>query len=194
VFIFIAGFCYCYVHELCGRAAGRPVRSADQAGLIIETGAMQTNTSAGPPDGADGYEIGRVGYAIRRAEQAVSSLIGDVLRELDLTVTQYGTLLVLAQSPGLSGAQLARACLVTPQSMATMLAKLSERGLIEREPSEVHHKVMLARLSRAGLQALQTAHELIRPAEDRLALALRPDERGQLVSYLERIAAAVARH
>jgi DNA-binding MarR family transcriptional regulator len=153
---------------------------------------MQTNTNPGPPHRIDGYEIGRVSYAIRRAEQAVSSLIGTMLRELDLTVTQYGTLLVLARSPNLSGAQLARACLVTPQSMATMLAKLTERGLVEREPSQVHHKVLLTRLSGAGLTVLRDAEELVRPAEDLLARALRVDEREHLVSYLERIAAVVA--
>src|SRR5205823_7937600 len=121
-------------------------------------------------------------------EQAVSGLIATALRDLDLTVTQYGTLLVLAESPGLSGAQLARLCLVTPQSMATMLAKLTERGLVERQPSEVHHKVLLARLSRSGRLALRTANELIRPAEEQLAQALGPDEREDLVSYLNRIA------
>ena len=152
---------------------------------------MLTNTTPGPPQSPDGYQIGRLGYALRRAEQAVSGLIGAVLQEIDLTVSQYGTLLVLAESPGLSGAQLARMCLVTPQSMATMLAKLTERGLVEREPSEVHHKVLLARLSRAGRLLLGRASELIRPAEDRLAQVLGPDEREFLVSYLERLAVAL---
>ena len=140
-----------------------------------------------------GPGIGRLGRTIRRAEQAVSSSLAAVLRDLDLTVTQYGTLLVLSESSGLSGAQLARICLVTPQSMATVLARLAERGLIEREPSAVHQKVLLARLSRSGRSVLRKANALIRPAEDRFAQALAPDEREFLLSCLERIATTLAK-
>ncbi len=161
--------------------------------MTPETGAMHTNTrNTGTAAIPTGYQIGRIGQTIRRAEQAMSGSIGAVLRDLDLTVTQYGTLLVLAESPGHSGAQLARLCLVTPQSMATVLAKLTERGLVEREPSAVHQKVLVARLSRTGRSVLRKANGLIQSAEDRFAAALRPDERACLVACLERIVTALS--
>jgi DNA-binding MarR family transcriptional regulator len=147
-----------------------------------------------PAANPDGPQIGRLGYTIRRAEQAVSGSIAAVLREFDLSVTQYGTLLVLSESSGLSGAQLARICLVTPQSMATVLARLAERGLVDRERSAVHQKVLLARLSRTGRSVLRKADGLVRPAEDRFAQALAPDERECLMAGLERIAIAPARN
>lgn len=140
-----------------------------------------------PDDGAPDHRIGRLGLAIRRAEHAVSGSLGTALRELDLTVTQYGTLLVLAQSPGLSGAQLARVCQVTPQSMASVLARLVERGLIARSPSPVHQKVLVARLSRTGWSVLRKADRLLQPTQRHLSGGLAEQDQATLLGYLERI-------
>jgi DNA-binding MarR family transcriptional regulator len=155
-------------------------------------GTQPHRAAAGPDDPRLG-RLGRLGRTIRRAEQTVSGSIAAVLREVDLTVTQYGTLLVLSESSGLSGAQLARICLVTPQSMATVLARLAERGLVDRAPSAVHQKVLLARLSRSGRSVLRKADALVRPAEDRFTQALAPDQCECLMASLERIVTTLAR-
>jgi DNA-binding MarR family transcriptional regulator len=153
-----------------------------------ETGDMLTNLPDGsaPAPAAD-HRIGRLSLAIRRAEHAVSGSLGSSLREVDLTVTQYGTLLVLAESPGLSGAQLARVCQVTPQSMASVLARLVERGLIARSPSAVHQKVLVARLSRTGWSVLRKADRLLQPTQRQLAASIGARDQADLVRYLERI-------
>jgi DNA-binding MarR family transcriptional regulator len=153
---------------------------------------MQTNSPDGgttsPPDD---HRVGRLGLAIRRAEHAVSGSLGTALRAVDLTVSQYGTLLVLAGSPGLSGAQLARITQVTPQSMASVLARLVERGLIVRHPSAVHQKVLVARLSRAGWSLLRKADRLMQHTDEALLAALAPADQAALVRYLERIVEAL---
>jgi DNA-binding MarR family transcriptional regulator len=134
-----------------------------------------------------GLAAGRLWQALRQAEQAAAGPLGLALRAAGLTVTQYGTMLVLADSPGLSGAQLARACLVTPQSMAGVLSRLDARGLVDREPSPVHRTVQVARLSRTGRATLRRTNGLVRPVEARLAGTLSPDEVACLVGYLDRI-------
>jgi DNA-binding MarR family transcriptional regulator len=153
---------------------------------------MLTNLQDGgtPAPPAD-HRIGRLGLAIRRAEHTVSGTLGATLREVELTVTQYGTMLVLAESPGLSGAQLARVCQVTPQSMASVLGRLVERGLIARAPSPVHQKVLVARLSRAGWSVLRKADRLLQPAQRQLAATLDTDDQRALVGYLERVVATL---
>ena len=60
----------------------------------------------------------RLGLVIKRAEQALIAEKTRVLQEFHLTVPQYAVLLVLRQTSEASAAQLARACLVTPQTMA----------------------------------------------------------------------------
>ncbi|WP_245563488.1 MarR family winged helix-turn-helix transcriptional regulator [Longispora albida] len=66
----------------------------------------------------------RLGLEIKRAEQELMSAKQAALREAGLTVGQYAALFALAEQPGISGAALARACLVTPQNMAAVLKVL----------------------------------------------------------------------
>ncbi|MGQ0838314.1 MarR family winged helix-turn-helix transcriptional regulator [Actinokineospora sp.] len=144
-----------------------------------------------PSQQADpGIEL--LGATIRGADHALSTETAALLREIDLSVRQYSTMLILADSPGMSGAHLARVCLVTPQSMAAILAKLSSRNLIERAPSQVHERVLLARLSDEGWTLLRKAEALTKSANELLTSTLRPNERKQLCDYLQRITDAFA--
>ncbi|ARF77958.1 MarR family winged helix-turn-helix transcriptional regulator [Kitasatospora aureofaciens] len=104
---------------------------------------------------------------------------------------QYVTLLVLQQSSGMSGAQLARECMVTPQTMTTILTNLENKGLITRETSSVHQKVLVAKLTRTGRALAKKADTLARGVEQRLADAFDDTEQAQLRELLERSAAAL---
>ncbi|MER7765664.1 MarR family transcriptional regulator [Kitasatospora sp. NPDC096140] len=133
----------------------------------------------------------RLGHAIKRAEQALIGEKTRALRTVDLTVPQYVTLLLLQQSTGMSGAQLARGCMVTPQTMTTVLANLETKGLITRETSSVHQKVLVARLTRSGHALTRKADALARGVEQRLTDALDPAEQAQLRNLLDRSTAAL---
>ncbi|MFJ8476095.1 MarR family winged helix-turn-helix transcriptional regulator [Kitasatospora sp. NPDC094011] len=135
----------------------------------------------------------RLGHAIKRAEQALIGEKSRVLRTVDLTVPQYVTLLALQQSTGMSGAQLAREGMVTPQTMTTILTNLEAKGLITREPSSVHQKVLVARLTRSGRALAKKADALARGVEQRLADAFDDAERAQLRELLERSTAVLRR-
>ncbi|KJS53685.1 hypothetical protein VM98_23715 [Streptomyces rubellomurinus subsp. indigoferus] len=128
---------------------------------------------------------------MKRAEQALIGEKTRVLRTVDLTVPQYVTLLVLQQSAGMSGAQLARECMVTPQTMTTILTNLETKGLITRETSSVHQKVLVAKLTRSGRTLTKKADALARGVEERLAEAFDEAERAQLRELLERSTAAL---
>ncbi|MEU6283423.1 MULTISPECIES: MarR family transcriptional regulator [unclassified Streptomyces] len=127
-----------------------------------------------------------LGQLIKRAEQLLAAHKSEALREFDLTVPQHATLLGLSQSSGLSGAQLARLCGVTPQTMATILGNLEQKGWVEREPSEIHAKVLVTRLSRSGRAVLKKADGRVQGVEQRLAEGFGVRERGQLHGLLER--------
>ncbi len=128
----------------------------------------------------------RPGHVIKRAEQALMSAKGAVLREFELTVPQYSGLLVLSYLPGASGAQLARICAVTPQTMATVLSNLEVKGLISRSPSSVHQKVFVTKLTRSGSALLKRADVKAHAVEERLSAAFTDDERRTLTELLER--------
>jgi DNA-binding MarR family transcriptional regulator len=146
------------------------------------------------PTGADALAAelaGRLGHAIKRAEQALNTAKSAALREFNLTVPQYTVLHAVSYLPGSSGAQLARVCEVTPQTMTTVLANLEAKNLIVRTQSSVHQKVLVTTLTSGGRTLLRKAGIRERAVEDDLADAFDPAERALLIRLLERAAAVL---
>ncbi len=190
------------------QAVGHPVPGADRAPSFRppqhlqqrgwQGGAMDGSTLAGGPPlpfRSDPLYLdpgSRPGLAIKRAEQALMQEKARALRALGLTVPQYAAMLTLSQFPGSSGAQLARRCHVTPQSMASLLATLERKALVSRAGSAVHAKVHLAHLTEAGTALLAEADRAAVAVERRLASAFTATELDTLRSLLTRAAAALS--
>src|SRR3954466_9920372 len=122
---------------------------------------------------------------IRRTEQALMAHHEAVLRGYGLTMTQYTVLLTLSREDGMSGAQIARACGVTQQTMATVLTGLQNKGLITREPSPLHAKVMIVRLTEPGRQLRHRAYQEVIVLERALTDAFAPADGVALCDLLE---------
>lgn len=144
----------------------------------------QTSASPSPVTAA---VADRLGSTIKRAEQALIARKTQVLRQFDLTVPRYSVLLLLSLFPeGMSAAQLARESMVTPQTMSTVLTNLEKRGWMEREPSQLHQKVIVNKLTKSGRAILKKADKEARRVEDELRAAFTPAEAEQFEKYLER--------
>ncbi|EJF47212.1 MarR family winged helix-turn-helix transcriptional regulator [Actinomyces massiliensis] len=128
----------------------------------------------------------RLGNGIKRVEHLLMGEKARALRDFELTVPQYATLATLAQSPGQSAAQLARAALVSPQTMATILSNLEAKGLIARDVSSLHTRVLVCRLTESGEGLVSKADESVRAIEDDLRSAFTDDEFSQFHEYLAR--------
>ncbi|WP_329571165.1 MarR family winged helix-turn-helix transcriptional regulator [Kitasatospora sp. NBC_01266] len=128
----------------------------------------------------------RLGLHLKRAEQAVMTAKAAALSGSDLTVPQYAALAVLAENPGISGAALARACLVTPQAMAALLKNLQEIGLIERSPHPWHQRMLETRLTPDGQAAVRIAEAQAVAFERRLAAEFTAAEQDTLRALLAR--------
>lgn len=123
---------------------------------------------------------------IRRSEQALMAHHEAVLRTYGLTMTQYTVLLFLSRQGDLSGAQLARRCGVTQQSMSSVLTNMASKELIRREASPVHAKVQIAALTDKGQAVLERAYQEVIVLERALADAFTPSEHTALCELLER--------
>jgi DNA-binding MarR family transcriptional regulator len=135
----------------------------------------------------------RLGLDIKRAEQALISAKQLAVRPAGLTVPQYSALFALSGHPGISGAALARACLVTPQAMTVVLKNLEERDFVERSAHPWHRNVLEIRLTEAGREALEAADERAVVIEQAIANELTPTERETLRRLLSRCIEAIAR-
>lgn len=122
----------------------------------------------------------RLGLDIKRAEQALTGAKAAVLRRHGLTVAQFAALYGLAENPGISGAGLARACLVTPQAIFAVLKTLESRGFVTRSRDDWNRNATTVTLTDAGNDALTAADADASRIEEHIYNALAPDERKEL--------------
>lgn len=129
----------------------------------------------------------RIGTHAKRLDQYIGTAKADGLRPLGLTVPQYATLFAIRYLQPTSGAQLAREALLTQQTMSTILTNLEGKGLVLREPSQVHQKLILVRLTPSGERLLDEANTVASEVEARFRAAIGEDD----FAALERISSTI---
>lgn len=85
-----------------------------------------------------------------------------------VTTAQLQVLKTIRDESGASGAQLARACYVTPQSAQAVLKSLEEDGWIRRVKDKVNDRILVAQLTPEGEELLETAEKAARIIEKRV--------------------------
>jgi len=76
--------------------------------------------------------------------------VNDAVSQHGVSTAQIGILRQLANEPGLSGAELARRLLITPQGVQLALKELERRGLVERKQDPQHARILQAYLTDHG--------------------------------------------
>jgi DNA-binding MarR family transcriptional regulator len=133
----------------------------------------------------------RVTWALRRAELAVSTLKEQRLRPLGMAAAHYTLLISVHSEPGLTGAELARRLNVTPQAVASLVARLEGRGQLERREHPRHRHVQELHVTVAGRKALLAADSVVDDIERQITDGLGPKETAQLRTLLDRVAETV---
>ena len=91
------------------------------------------------------------------------------------------------ESPGLSNADLARKCFVTPQTMNLIVKNLEKRKIIKRNPMENHGRIKMTELSQIGVLLLEKANKLVKTAEKEIFQNLDNDELIHLTFLLRKL-------
>ncbi len=133
----------------------------------------------------------RFGYELKRAQHALRVEMDAALRRVGLTTPQYAALAVLEGESGLSGAELARRCFVTPQTMNGIVVNLENAGLLERRPHPGHGRVLQTYLTGEGEAMVSRAHAPIEAIEGRMLAGVGEEERGRLLRDLRNCADAL---
>lgn len=127
----------------------------------------------------------RVGYALKRAQQALRARMEDVLRPLGLTTPQYAVLSALELEPGISNAALARAAFVTAQTMQGIVANLEREGLLRRSADSTHRRVLHGELTASGRTVLRRAHRVVAEVEAAMTASLTERDALRLATLLK---------
>jgi DNA-binding MarR family transcriptional regulator len=93
----------------------------------------------------------------------------------------------LADEPGLSGAELARRLLITPQAAQLALAESARRGVVERKQDPQHGRILLVYLTDEGRAVTSAALVDALAAHETLFGVLTSDERQLLHDLLNRV-------
>lgn len=176
------------------RSASRsPTRKPRKRGRAERAGtSLQDRVYAAilPPPAGQGKRgvQGYLAYLLRQAQAAVRLSMERALADLGVTPPQFVVLTMLRAYPGLSGANLARVALLTPQTVGVIIRNLERNGAIARAPHPVHRRVLQWTLTRRGRQLLERCRRRVQALDRRLTAGL--DARSQIAvrRWLSKIA------
>ena len=96
---------------------------------------------------------------------------------------------MLRAYPGLSGADLARVALLTPQTVGIIIRNLERSGAIRKTPHPVHGRVLMWTLTRRGGTVLDKSRRHVQAMERRLMAGLSAKSQITIRRWLSKIAA-----
>jgi DNA-binding MarR family transcriptional regulator len=96
------------------------------------------------------------------------SQMDERLRPQGVTTAQLVVLKAVQDEPAAFGAQLARACHMTPQSAQALLKSLEDGGWIIRTKDAVNSRILIAKLTPSGVKLLETAEKVAQVIETKL--------------------------
>ena len=110
-------------------------------------------------------EARSTGKLMRKLMMGFRARLDEELKDHHVSSAQLRLLFEVRERPGGSGAQMARACLVTPQSAQAMLVRAVEHGWIVRGKDAENERLVTVRLTPKGQKLLEYAEGVAREIE-----------------------------
>jgi len=131
-------------------------------------------------------EVKRTATLMRRVLLGFKAKLDDELRARNATTAQMRFLREVKERPGSSGAQMARACYVTPQSAQAMMVRAVKHGWVVRGKSAENDRVVTARLTPEGERLLAFADGVLERLEAEVWSGIAMSELRVMNEILER--------
>jgi DNA-binding MarR family transcriptional regulator len=141
-----------------------------------------------PPGHGKRGEQGYLAYLLRQAQAAARLTMERTLADLGVTPPQFIVLTMLKAYPGLSGADVARVALLTPQTVGVIIANLERDGAIRKTPHPIHGRVLQWTMTRRGATLLGKCRRRALALERRLTARLGTKARVTVRRWLSKIA------
>ena len=107
------------------------------------------------------------------------------LQELDLTYTQYISMMVLWERESISVKELGGILYLDSGTLSPLLKSLEKKGYITRTRSEQDERVLIVRATSEGMLLRERASSI--PAKIGACVKLEPEEAGQLYKLLYKL-------
>ena len=171
------------------KATDEAAKNAKRQKSVSPKGSPPDGVWPPPPGEGKRGEQGYFGYLLRQAAAASRLTLERALAELGATPPQFVVLTMLKAYPGLSGADLARVALLTPQTVGVITRNLERHGAIRMTPHPVHGRVLQWTLTLRGEKLLEKCRRHAMALERRLGAGLPPQAQATVRRWLAKIAA-----
>lgn len=127
-----------------------------------------------------------VSHLLHRVEQLATDRFALLVGET-VTLRQFAVLAAIAQSPGLSQAELGRAAGIDKSTLAEMVARMEKRGWIDRTASLLDARAQSVHLAPEGVATLTAAAHHARAADAAILDLLPRTKRKTLLNILGKL-------
>jgi DNA-binding MarR family transcriptional regulator len=159
----------------------------DRENTVAQISAPRGVRPPRPGSGKRG-EDGHIAYLLRQAQAATRLTMERTLADLGVTPPQFAVLTMLNAYPGLSGADVARVALLTPQTVGVIIGNLERDGAIKKTRHPIHGRVLQWTLTRHGSNLLDKCRSRANAVERRLVSGLVAKEEVVIRRWLSKIA------
>jgi len=147
--------------------------------------------SRGPRKSTNGFDLSQSpSHLLRRCLQYANDLFSHEPTASDLTKQQYTVLVAVEQNEGVSQTDLVALTGIDRSTLAEMIRRMIEKGLLSRERTESDQRANAVRLAAGGRKALRGARAANDRVERALLSALPAADRAKFSRMLSTIVAA----
>src|SRR6201987_434302 len=126
-------------------------------------------------------------WLLKQAFYFSLTTVNDTISAPGLSRAHSGVLRQLSNEPGLSGAELARRLLISPQGVQLALTALERRGLVKRKQDPQHKRILQAYLTDEGRNVVATGVADAVAAHEKVFGVLTAEEQATLRELLSRV-------
>jgi DNA-binding MarR family transcriptional regulator len=146
--------------------------------------------SKGPRKADNGFDLSQSpSHLLRRCVQYANELFSNESGVSDLTKQQFTVLSAVEQNEGISQTDLVGITGIDRSTLAEMIRRMTEKGLLARERTEVDQRANAVRIAPGGRKALRSARAASERVEKALLSSLSAQDRARLVKMLSAVVA-----
>ena len=127
------------------------------------------------------------GYQMRRLRQIAAAVFAAEAATFGVTAQQWTTLQAIGELSGLEQNELCSVVSLDRATMATLLARLEEKGLVRRTTSAIDRRRKHIELTPRGRRILEAMAPVVDAVQDRLMAPLSPDDRREFSRMLSQL-------
>ncbi len=141
----------------------------------------------------DGFVLAKSpSHLLHRANQLAADRFARALGNTDVTLRQFAVLAALAGQTGQTQTDLVNATGIDRSTLADMVLRMEEKGLLVRDRAEDDGRAKSVALTSAGRSAFNAAGASAKAADDALLAAVPRAKRSTMIEALQALAEAAA--